>query len=47
MKPDEIEEKLALNKLRDRLWFVQPTCAITGEGLHEGLQWLGTSNKQS
>merc|ERR1712061_516563 len=36
----EITEKLGLHKLRDRRWFVQSTCATTGDGLYEGLDWL-------
>ena len=46
MKPVEIQEKLALTKLRDRQWYVQPSCATTGDGLYEGLTWL-TSNRKS
>lgn len=46
MKPVEIQEKLALTKLRDRQWYVQPSCATTGDGLYEGLTWL-TSNHKS
>ena len=37
MNPAEITEKLQLNKLRDRIWYVVPSCATTGEGLFEGL----------
>lgn len=46
MKPVEVQEKLALTKLRDRQWYVQPSCATTGDGLYEGLTWL-TSNHKS
>ena len=37
MTPAEITEKLQLNKLKDRIWYVVPSCATTGEGLFEGL----------
>ena len=45
MKPVEIQEKLSLTKLRDRLWYVQPSCATTGDGLYEGLTWLTSNHK--
>lgn len=40
MSPSELTERLGLSMLHDRLWFVQPSCATTGEGLAAGLQWL-------
>lgn len=46
MKPHEIQEKLGLTRIRDRNWYVQPSCATTGDGLFEGLTWL-TSNHKS
>ncbi|XP_014207363.1 ADP-ribosylation factor 2 [Copidosoma floridanum] len=36
----ELTEKLGLNSLRGRRWFIQNTCATKGEGLYEGLEWL-------
>ena len=36
----EITDKLALHSLRGRKWFIQGTCAIQGDGLYEGLDWL-------
>ncbi|XP_052058063.1 uncharacterized protein LOC127698586 [Mytilus californianus] len=36
-KPDVLAEALSLQKLRDRKWFIQGTCASSGEGLYEGL----------
>ena len=35
----EIVDKLQLNNVRDRKWYIQSTCAHTGEGLMEGLSW--------
>ena len=35
-----ITEKLGLNTLENRSWFIQTSSAITGDGLYEGLQWL-------
>jgi ADP-ribosylation factor protein 6 len=40
LTPAEVTEKLQLTKLKDRDWYVQPSCATTGEGLFEGLAWL-------
>jgi len=40
MDTAEITEKLGLHKLRDRTWFVQSSCAISGDGLLDGLTWL-------
>ena len=36
----EITDKLGLQSMRHRQWFVQSTCATTGDGLYEGLDWL-------
>ena len=40
MSTTEIMEKLGLNELKNRAWFVQSACATKGEGLSEGLDWL-------
>ncbi|CAJ1350286.1 unnamed protein product [Effrenium voratum] len=40
MPAAEVMEKLELQKLRHRQWFIQSTCAPTGDGLYEGLDWL-------
>lgn len=37
MKPQEVTDALKLNQLKDKIWFVVPSCATTGEGLLEGL----------
>ena len=36
----EITDKLGLQSMRHRQWFVQSTCATSGDGLYEGLDWL-------
>merc|ERR1719453_1632124 len=36
----EVVDKLGLQSLKGRPWFVQSTCATRGEGLYEGLDWL-------
>lgn len=37
MKPQEVTDALKLNQLKDKIWYVVPSCAVTGEGLLEGL----------
>nr|XP_043618391.1 ADP-ribosylation factor 1-like [Erigeron canadensis] len=43
MNAAEITDKLGLHSLHQRPWHIQSTCATSGEGLYEGLEWL--SNK--
>lgn len=45
MPPEEIQEKLGMTKIIDKSWYIQPSCAKTGEGLVEGLTWI-TENVQ-
>mmetsp|Transcript_24042 Transcript_24042/g.37713 ORF Transcript_24042/g.37713 Transcript_24042/m.37713 type:complete len:182 (+) Transcript_24042:124-669(+) len=40
MNASELTEKLGLQSLRQRSWYIQGTCATSGEGLYEGLDWL-------
>merc|ERR1712048_733424 len=40
MPAAEVTEKLGLNNMRNRQWFIQSACATTGDGLYEGLDWL-------
>ena len=37
MTPTEVTERLRLAQLKERMWYVVPSCATTGEGLFEGL----------
>jgi ADP-ribosylation factor protein 6 len=46
MSPAEITDKLGLHRMRDRNWFVQPSCATSGDGLFDGLTWLSQNTKQ-
>ena len=39
--PAELGKKLRLHQITNRPWQVQGTCARTGDGLYEGLDWLG------
>merc|ERR1712060_380107 len=43
MSAAEITDKLGLNSLRQRQWYIQSTCATSGEGLYEGLDWLSNA----
>ena len=40
MSVAEVTDKLGMHSLRARPWFIQSTCATSGEGLYEGLEWL-------
>ena len=40
MSVAEVAEKMGLHSLRGRDWHIQGTCAMTGDGLYEGLEWL-------
>jgi ADP-ribosylation factor protein 1 len=46
MNAAEITDKLGLHSLRQRSWYIQATCATSGDGLYEGnpysvLIWIG------
>jgi len=40
MAASELTDRLGLNQLRGRQWYIQSTCATQGQGLYEGLDWL-------
>jgi len=40
MSVAEITDKLGLHSIRNRKWYIQSTCATSGDGLYEGLDWL-------
>mmetsp|Transcript_4479 Transcript_4479/g.14597 ORF Transcript_4479/g.14597 Transcript_4479/m.14597 type:complete len:126 (-) Transcript_4479:407-784(-) len=40
LPPDEIAAEMNLHSIRDRPWQIQPCAATTGQGLHEGMEWL-------
>lgn len=40
MAAAEVIEKLGLQSMRNRQWWVQSTCATNGDGLYEGLDWM-------
>lgn len=44
MSVSELTDKLSLHSLGGgRKWYIQGTCATTGDGLYEGLDWLSTA----
>eukprot|EP01060_Flectonema_neradi_P014942 TRINITY_DN21634_c0_g1_i2.p1 TRINITY_DN21634_c0_g1~~TRINITY_DN21634_c0_g1_i2.p1 ORF type:complete len:201 (+),score=41.92 TRINITY_DN21634_c0_g1_i2:60-605(+) len=47
MSTAEVTDKLGLHSLRQREWYIQGSCATTGEGLYEGLDWLASSVKKA
>ncbi len=40
MTVGELTDALGLQAVRSHEWHVQPCCALTGEGLHDGLAWI-------
>mmetsp|Transcript_21828 Transcript_21828/g.45427 ORF Transcript_21828/g.45427 Transcript_21828/m.45427 type:complete len:191 (-) Transcript_21828:72-644(-) len=42
MSKNELIDALGLNTLRRRQWFIQTSCALSGDGLYEGMDWLTT-----
>ncbi|KAL4222219.1 ADP-ribosylation factor [Mactra antiquata] len=47
MNAAEITEKLLLHDLKNRNWYIQATCATSGDGLYEGLDWLSNQLRKS
>ena len=43
MTVDEITEKLKLCTIRARNWLIQGCCAVNGDNLYEGLEWITTA----
>nr|XP_039255291.1 ADP-ribosylation factor 1-like [Styela clava] len=42
---DCIKQRLELDTMKTRQWYIQATCATTGDGLYEGLDWLSRTLK--
>jgi len=45
MSVSDVTDKLGLHSLRSRPWHIQATCAKSGDGLYEGLDWLSNALK--
>ena len=46
MNAAEMTEKLSLGSMHKRNWYIQATCATSGDGLYEGLDWLSSTLKK-
>ncbi|KAK9120465.1 hypothetical protein Syun_018082 [Stephania yunnanensis] len=46
MTPMEVCEGLGLYNLKNKRWHIQGTCALRGDGLYEGLDWLSGTLKE-
>ncbi|XP_078287583.1 ADP-ribosylation factor 3-like [Rhinoraja longicauda] len=46
MNAAQITDKLGLHNLRSRQWKIQATCATSGDGLWNGLDWLASQLKR-
>ena len=46
MSAQELSDALGLNLVRSHPYHVQASCALTGEGLLEGMAWLAGQVKQ-
>uniref|UniRef100_A0ACB8EUT1 ADP-ribosylation factor-like protein 5C n=1 Tax=Sphaerodactylus townsendi TaxID=933632 RepID=A0ACB8EUT1_9SAUR len=46
MSASEISKFLTLSSIKDHPWHIQGCCALTGEGLPAGLEWM-TSRVQA
>ncbi|KAG8230521.1 hypothetical protein J437_LFUL019222 [Ladona fulva] len=40
MNASELTDKLGLNNIKNRRWYIQAACATEAHGLYEGLDWL-------
>ncbi|KAK9146549.1 hypothetical protein Sjap_006452 [Stephania japonica] len=40
MSPAEITDNLSLHSIKNHDWHIQACCALTGEGLYDGLGWI-------
>ena len=47
MKPSELIERLSLHSIPRQRWFVQSACALTGDGIIEGMQQLSKMIKET
>ncbi len=45
LPPAELTEALGLSEMR-RKWYIQGSCATSGDGLFEGLDWLSDTLKE-
>lgn len=46
MSSAEISQQLNLTSIKDHEWHIQACCALTGEGLYAGLEWIANTLKR-
>jgi ADP-ribosylation factor-like protein 5B len=46
MTSAEISQALNLTSIKDHGWHIQACCALTGEGLYQGLEWIASNIKK-
>ncbi|KRY42539.1 ADP-ribosylation factor-like protein 5B, partial [Trichinella pseudospiralis] len=46
MTSAEISHELNLTSIKDQRWQIQACCALTGEGLQQGLEWMASQIKR-
>ena len=46
MTAKQISQQLNLTSIKDHRWHIQACCALTGEGLYPGLEWMATHLKK-
>jgi len=46
MTAAEISQSLNLTSIKDHAWHIQACCALTGEGLYQGLEWIVSNIKK-
>ena len=43
MSVNQVNERLGLNQIKNREWYIQSTSATTGDGLYKGLEWISNA----
>lgn len=46
LAPGEISQALSLDLIRSRSWHIGASCALTGDGLQDGVEWLSIKIKE-
>ena len=47
MSSVKVSQMLGLEKIMDKSWHICSSNSATGEGLHEGVEWLTTQIKEN
>ncbi|KAJ1690349.1 ADP-ribosylation factor [Rhynchospora pubera] len=46
MSAEEVGRGLGIYDLKNRTWHIQGTCALSGDGIYDGLDWLASTLKR-